>query len=478
MLAVFAAASCARAGGPVAGGAPLHLADARAIAARPYTPPAKVANPRLRALDYDDYRKLPFRVWRALWRDSGLPFEIGFYHPGYLFNHPPTVAVDDSGFQWTVPYAPDRFECYLDGGIEAYRPGLDGYAGFFALHPFDGGPARECLSFLGASYFRAIGSGHVYGTSARGLAIAMGGPGAEVFPAFTRFTIHRPDPGDAALVVDALLDSPGLAGAYRFEIEPGASTTVRVDARLVARAETRDVVLAPLTSMFFHDLRDEMPGGEHRPRVHDAEGLLIESGTGEFLYRPLANRTADRVSLFSTAGTPLGFGLAQRHTAASDYEDAEALYDRRPTAWVEPEGEWPAGSVLLLELHAPHEGVDNIGAGWRLAEPLREGEEMAFAYTLRFLTGDPPGHTGARLKRLESDGEGGLRLHFEGGIAGRPGAELLVEQGGGVRGAVPAAAGAGGSSTATIPAALRTGAELRCYLRSGGDYSETVIIAP
>src|SRR5690348_6082089 len=64
-------------------------ARAKALADEPYKAPDDAQLPKsLRELTYDQYRDIRFRPDRALWRDSGLPFELQFFHPGFYFNHP------------------------------------------------------------------------------------------------------------------------------------------------------------------------------------------------------------------------------------------------------------------------------------------------------------------------------------------------------------------------------------------------------
>jgi glucans biosynthesis protein len=59
---------------------------------------------------------------------------------------------------------------------------------------------------------------------------------------------------------------------------------------------------------------------------------------------------------------PAGFGLQQRDRRFSSYEDLEARYELRPSAWVEPKGKWGAGRIELVELPTPDETNDNIVA--------------------------------------------------------------------------------------------------------------------
>src|SRR6266699_2056245 len=39
-------------------------------------------------LDYDKYREIRFRRAKALWMEDNLPFRVGFFHPGYLYQEP------------------------------------------------------------------------------------------------------------------------------------------------------------------------------------------------------------------------------------------------------------------------------------------------------------------------------------------------------------------------------------------------------
>ena len=54
----------------------------------------------------------------------------------------------------------------------------------------------------------------------------------------------------------------------------------------------------------------------------------------------------------------------QRDRSPASYEDPEALYERRPSAWVEPVGNWGAGRVELVQIPTPDETNDNIVAYW------------------------------------------------------------------------------------------------------------------
>src|SRR5262249_49316825 len=143
----------------------------------------------------------------------------------------------------------------------------------------------EVIVFLGASYFRAVGSEQVFGLSARGLAIDTATSWGEEFPWFREFWVVAPEPQATGLTIYALLDSRSVAGAYRFDVTPGNQTTVQVSARLFLRKEIRKLGIAPLTSMFLYGENTLRPLSDFRPEVHDSDGLLLSYASGEWVWR-------------------------------------------------------------------------------------------------------------------------------------------------------------------------------------------------
>ena len=355
---------------------------ARALAAAPYRAPDLSLIPSLQKLDYDAYRDLRFNPAHALWRGDGLPFQAQFFHRGFLFKQRVEMHVVEEGRARALVYRPDMFTF----GPAATAPTESdfGFAGF-RLH----GPLNtpdyfdEICAFLGASYFRAVAKGQVYGLSARGLALKTASAESEEFPAFKAFWLERPAKNAESAVVHALLDSPSVAGAFRFVIHPGADTTMEVSVRLYPRVALDQAGIAPLTSMFFFAANDRLGVDDFRPAVHDSDGLALLTGSGQQVWRPLHNPAQLQDSGFEDEN-PRGFGLMQRKRAFADYADSEAHYQRRPSAWVEPEGDWGKGRVHLLEIPTADEYHDNIGAYWRPAAPLAAGREHRFDYRLHW----------------------------------------------------------------------------------------------
>ncbi|MDN3918656.1 glucan biosynthesis protein G [Roseateles violae] len=358
---------------------------ARLQALAPYRDDSPPLRAELAALGYDQLRDIRYKPARSIWRKERLPFELSFFHRGGLQSQ--QVRVNE--------IAPDGRVRPIEQGAGDFDYGRTGLAGGDApgfaglrVHHRLNSPTRmdELLVFQGASYFRALGAGQRYGLSARGLAIDTVGGGAEEFPRFTEFWLERPATDARQLTIHALLDSPRASGAYRFLVRPGDSTVIEVRARLFLRAGVTTLGLAPLTSMFLHGENQPQPR-DFRPEVHDSDGLMLASADGQWLWRPLQNPAGTTVSSFPLPAGPRGFGLMQRDRRYASYEDSEARYELRPSAWVEPIGDWGAGRVELVQLHAPDEAHDNIVAYWVPARPPAPGEAFDFAYRLHLQGG-------------------------------------------------------------------------------------------
>ena len=352
---------------------------AQELAGAPYRKPSGSLPDAIRHLTYDQYREIQFRPERSLWRDARLRFEVMFFHPGLSFTDPVTIHEITPGGVRDLAFDPDAFD-YGHNQVDRNQLRGLGFAGFRVLYPVNAPAHRdEALSFLGASYFRGLGRGQRYGASARGLAVDTALATGEEFPRFVEFWLERPAPAATALTVYALLDSPRMTGAYRFVLAPGVTTVLEVRALLFPRAEVGKLGVAPLTTMFFFGANQRGAGDDFRPEVHDSDGLLVHSSTGEWIWRPLVNPKRLLVTSFGLT-SPLGFGLMQRARRFERYEDLEARYDLRPSVWVEPRGEWGAGRVELVELPVPSEMNDNIAAYWVPDGVPKRGERVEYGY--------------------------------------------------------------------------------------------------
>lgn len=373
-----------------------ELARTRALA--PHREISDKLPDELAALDYDQMRRIRFREARSTWREQALPFEAQYFHLGLYQRQAVRLhEISPEGVR-ELPYDSSLFQFdQIPGTPEAW--GDLGFAGFKLLYPLNIASKRDELAvFQGASYFRALGAGQQYGLSARGLAIDTVGGRAEEFPRFTEFWLERPSATATQVTVYALLESPRATGAYRFAIQPGAQTVMTVQARLYLRATDNPLAtlgIAPLTSMFLHG--ENQPGTrDFRPEVHDSDGLMLHTGDGEWLWRPLQNPRRISVNSFAMR-QPRGFGLMQRDRRFASYEDPEARYERRPSAWVKPLGDWGAGRVELVQLPTPDETHDNIVAYWVPATLPAAGEPLDVAYEVAWQGEEQQTPPGARV---------------------------------------------------------------------------------
>jgi len=380
---------CISAAGTYAADVPFDLEvlqfRAKTLAAKPYVQRQSKVPQSLQDLSYDLYREIRFDTNRAWWRREQLPFQLQFFHPGFIYNKTVQISEVDRGNPKLIEFSPRLFEYNKAGSIGKvpWDMGFTGFRVHYALN--NPNYLDELAVFQGASYFRALGQGMRYGMSARGLALNTAEAPAEEFPIFEEFWVVKPQPDAKELTMYALLDSPSVTGAYRFIITPGQSTVMQVKAAVYQRAGTtiKAFGIAPLTSMFWHGENSASKEGDLRPEVHDSDGLLLERGSGEWLWRSLVNPANVRVTCFNDEN-PKGFGLVQRDRNFSSYEDMEAAYNLRPSTWVEPVGAWGRGAVRLVEIPTPDETNDNIVAFWTPEKLPAPGEPIEFEYKLHW----------------------------------------------------------------------------------------------
>jgi glucans biosynthesis protein len=376
----------------------------------------------LSKISYEDYRNIQFRSDQALWRHQSL-FEVQFFHRGFAYDKRVNVTeVGENGVLRTINYSPSQFE-FGKAPPPRDLPADLGFAGLRVHYPLLSPDYKdELIAFLGASYFRVLGRDQNYGASARGLAINVATTGGEEFPYFTDFWLVRPAPQQRTLTIYAVLDSPSVTGAYRFEIRPGMTTEVEVSATLYARQGIEKLGLAPLTSMFLYDEGRPRPFDDFRPEVHDSDGLLLQTGGGEWLWRPLLNPRTLRVTSFSDEH-PRGFGLSQRDRDFSHYQDEDAHYQRRPSYWIAPLGDWSKGTVELVEIPNDEDIHDNIVSYWIPSMHLQPHKPFSFSYLLSAYSNLPQLSPGGRAIATRA-----YVTHLRGGETSR---RVLVDFSGG-----------------------------------------------
>jgi len=353
---------------------------ARELAAAPYdTTPPRLPE-ELEKLDFDAWRDIRFRADKALLASSGGPFRLQLFMLGHLFKRPVTVNTIRDGIATPIPFSPTLFD-FGRTKLEKPLPVNLGFAGFRLHYPLnDPRIFDEAIAFLGASYFRFLGRRQRYGMSSRGLAVSAGTPNEE-FPFFREFWVEAPGPNADRATIYALLDGETATGAYKLDLYPGKKSVLDTRVALFARRSGAKIGFAPLTSMFFIGKNDHRFHDDFRPQLHDSEGLLVNSGTGEWLWRPLRNPAQMETTAFLDRNIK-GFGLIQRDRNFDHFQDLDLAYETRPSYWVEPHEDWGEGRVELVELPTPDETNDNIVAYWVPKDPLEPGKQVNFGYRI------------------------------------------------------------------------------------------------
>ncbi|WP_410217932.1 glucan biosynthesis protein [Paracoccus sp. (in: a-proteobacteria)] len=355
-------------------------------------------------LNYDQYRAIRFRRDRDPWAGSK-QFGIDLLSPGSIFYEPVQINVVRGGLPQKIPFDPSMLEfdpSQFPDGADLNTVGDMGWSGFRMRTVLNRpGVMDEFLVFQGASYFRAVARNTLYGLSARGLAIKTGSPDGEEFPLFTDFWIHEPDSGTNSIRIHAILDSRSVAAAFQFDVMPGAVTMVRTRVALFPRVDLRETGLAPLTSMFWFSPASRRTVDDYRPACHDSDGLQMHTGAGQALWRGLMSPRNLQISGFQD-DNPKGFGLVQRARNFETYQDAEAMYHKRPSAWIEPEGDWGPGEVRLVEIPVENEFNDNIVSYWVPKDPLIRGERHEYVYRLSFSALPPSDLPLAKVRQVRS----------------------------------------------------------------------------
>ena len=459
---------------------PASLLDAaRALAATPYQAPGGDLPPPFAGLSYDAYRAIRPAAGRAAMLPVGSAFAADLLPPGLYFPNPVVIELPkkEGGFSEKIfgadlfDYSPQYFSPQDLNGIPDKAKGA-GFSGLRLRHPLNAsGLMDEVLVVQGASYFRAIGQAMAYGLSARAVAMGTGGPTAEEFPRFVQLRVHAAS-GDA-IRMEAVIDSPSLAGHLDMTLRPGLATETDIAVTLMPRQDIRTIGVAPLTSMFFKGPMRSSAADDYRPRVHDSNVLVIENGAGEQLWRPLANPASIQTSAFLDDG-PSAFGLWQTPRSFVDYQDSEARYHDRPSARVVPSHDWGPGAVMLVEIPTADEFMDNIVAFWRPARPLAAGSEHRFAYRINWTRGAPlpglPAPVQQSLSGREHDQPGTRRFVVD--FAGHhPGLTPDLSASGDVTlsgpSMFPLPDGQGTRVTFLLSPGMRDSVELRLLLRDG-----------
>ena len=377
------------------------IEEARRMSKQDYQPALQANRPVLEQIDWEAHGKIRFKPEDALFADGPGQYPIAFFHPGRFFQLPVQMYRLDQRLDEKQPLILAReilfdkhlFEIPVDSPAQQLDAHTN-FAGFRIQESRLGDQAaldwhnNDWAAFLGASYFRAIGDEFQYGLSARGIAINVAATDQlEEFPAFTRFYFEPPVAGSDFLVVYALLDGPSITGAYKFTLTRNNAVLMEIEANLFLRRDVARLGIAPATSMYWFAEKDKPFQTDWRPEVHDSDGLALWTGANEHIWRPLLNPQGTNVSAFADHN-PRGFGLMQRQRHFGQYLDA-VHYERRPSLWIEPLGDWGDGAVQLVELPTDEEIYDNIVAMWVPSAKASAGSSYQLHYRLHWMAAEP-----------------------------------------------------------------------------------------
>ena len=346
--------------------------EADRLARAPYRkPPA--ADPALTGMSYDAYRQQRFRP-------RSLPAGAAWARHSSCSTFP-SAAASPARCRCSSWWATKCGRCSCRQPRSKTRPSA-GIAGW-RLNRWIDQPRRsdEVSAFLGASYFR-LGRRRGCATACRpaGWRSIRSAAAARSFPTFSTYWVRTPESGRQRVALLRVARVPARDRRLRLRAAAGRIDHHGRGARAadLARAggEPRDCAADEHVSC----RRDPAHGRRLPPR--SARFRWPASGQRQ---RRVAVAPADQpAQACSSAAFAMpslrGFGLMQRDRAFTSYHDLEARYELRPSAWVEPIGDWGPGRVELLQFNTPDETHDNIGAWWfpdRLPPP---GEAIEFAW--------------------------------------------------------------------------------------------------
>ena len=358
-----------------------------------------------------DYNAIQYDANHSLWNNiDNRQIDVQFFHVGMGFKRRIRMfSVDPSSREAReIHFRPELFNynnAHVDTAQLEGKRDL-GFAGFRAFKKPELA-RRDIVSFLGASYFRAVDETYQYGLSARGLAIDTYGDRPEEFPDFTAFWFETPDASDTSFTVYTLLDSPSCTGAFKFIIHCEEKRVVmEVENHICARKDIRQLGIAPMTTMFACGTNERRMCDTIHPQIHDSDRLAMWAGSGEWICRPLNNPQRLTFNAYQDEN-PRGFGMLQLDHDFQDYQDIMGWYNKRPSLWVEPTGKWGKGAVSLMEIPTTGETLDNIVCFWQPAEAIKAGSEHSFSYKL-YWSGLPPVQSNLARVNATRTGMGGF----------------------------------------------------------------------
>ena len=163
------------------------LEQAKRLAAKPYAPQRSTLPAGLDKLSPEQYRSIHFNRDAAIWRSEQLPFRLELLRATFNQQAPPvTVSTVEGDTAHDLVATPAMFEIAPSlpqlGKVSLPLSGFRLVTQINSKKVWD-----EFLVFQGASYFRGVAKGLLYGLSARGLAINTAEPVGRGIPGIHPF---------------------------------------------------------------------------------------------------------------------------------------------------------------------------------------------------------------------------------------------------------------------------------------------------
>jgi periplasmic glucans biosynthesis protein len=291
-------------------------------------------------------------------------------HQGGFFQTPTRIHIVENGVAREIIYEAGKFD-----GLPAQEQGAT-FSGF--SYAQDG---EELVRFQAGTTFRVKGFSQVFGALARALVLNVAEPTGEEFPGFRHYWIVKPANALEPLVIYGLFTSESVTGLACFSMKPGNITTVEVEITFIPRVDLTHVGFAPMNAMYLFGLNDKANADDVRGAVHDVTGVSMITGAGEAIYRPVHNPDTLQISSFIDMN-PKGFGLSQLERRFDLFQDLDGQFERRPSLWVEPIGEWGEGAVQLVEIPSESQSNKNILCYWRPKRVFKAAGEVTIAYRM------------------------------------------------------------------------------------------------
>lgn len=349
---------------------------ARRMASKPLVPAVTSDLPDGYAtLPFDQFSSIRAQPGSLVWAGENRGFTIEPLHRGYVFSNPVSLFTIEDDIVRRVGFDRSKFDY---GRVTPPPANVDlQFSGMRIATGLE--RPYEVAVFQGATFFRSLARGQNFGAMARALILRPGETRGEEIPFFRAFWIERPSPATGALVIHALLDSESVTGAVRMTLRPGDVTLIDVEMTLFARQALEHIGFGCTTAAFLSGPQSRRTFDEIRPSVHEVSGVQMLTGNGEWIYRPVSNPAMLQVSSFLDSN-PKGFGLVQRERDPTAFQDDDQRYELRPSVWIEPLGEWGAGSVQLIEIPSDSDLNRNVICYWRPRQPIAAGSETTVAY--------------------------------------------------------------------------------------------------